>query len=91
MKKICSIFLLCIVCLVANAQKVQWGDFFKMEDHNKTRCDYLGTIDDLDYYSFGYYVTGGNLGKFNHIGFFPCEIQQILWNAKIIFPFQEIR
>lgn len=73
MKKICSIFLLCIVCLVANAQKVQWGDFFKMEDHNKTRCDYLGTIDDLDYYSFGYYVTGGNLGKFNHIGFFSMR------------------
>ncbi|MBQ9312624.1 MAG: hypothetical protein IJ213_06210 [Bacteroidales bacterium] len=70
MKKRLLFFSLLLSVAFSYGQKVQWGDFYTCEDHNKTRFDYMGNIDGKDYYSFGYYVTGGYLGRFNRIGFF---------------------
>ncbi|MDR1846534.1 MAG: hypothetical protein LBR17_00230 [Bacteroidales bacterium] len=55
---------------------VRWNDKYKID--NGTRYDYIGTIEEEDFYAFGYYTTTGFQARFNRLGFMKVKDGKVL-------------
>jgi hypothetical protein len=90
MKKITLIFAFSIINLTVflshataqnaneahTSQSVKWGEIYTKEDNNSI-YDYIGSIDQSQYYSFGYNTIGFSISRFNRLGFMRVENQKV--------------
>jgi hypothetical protein len=61
-----TFILAMLLSIGAFSQNVSWGENYKTED-NSSVYNYIGTIGETDYYSFGYKTTGFTR-RFNRVG-----------------------
>jgi hypothetical protein len=72
------LFIICTMLLSfgAYSQKFSWSQDYEIEDDNSI-YEYIGTIEQTHYYSFGYQTTGV-LKKFNRIGFMSVKNDKVV-------------
>ena len=74
MKRIIFIFAM-LISFGAFSQKIQWGQEYKADDKTSI-YDYIGNIEDNNYFAFGYKTTGF-LRRFNRIGFMKVNSNNV--------------
>jgi hypothetical protein len=75
MKRITLVFALLLSTFLC-AQNVKWGEIYTKEDNNSI-YDYIGSIDQSQYYSFGYNTIGFHISRFNRLGFMRVDNQKV--------------